>query len=197
MPSFTYQALTELEAVNQMLSTIGEPPISTLAVTGDLNVSVARQILYDTSREVQTHGYYFNLEVDYPLIRDVNNNINIPANTLALEMSKQYSYLDVTQRGTKIYDRKDHTFIFTQDLKADIILFLEWDELPQSAKQYITIVAARRFQRRMLGDDTIEQFTQAEEMKAKAQLDDSDANARDYNFADNYQMATVLLRDHV
>ena len=197
MPSFTYQALTELEAVNQMLSTIGESPISTLEVTGDLNVSVARQVLYDTSREIQTKGFYFNTEVDYPLARTVDGYITVPTNTLALEMSQYYRYYDVTQRGTRLYDRRNHTFVFTEDLKADLVLFLSWDELPQPAKQYIAIAAARRFQRRMLGDDTSEKFTEMEEVMAKAQLEDSDANARDYNMGDATHMAVVLWRDNV
>jgi hypothetical protein len=197
MPSFTYQALTELEAVNQSLSTIGESPISTLEVTGDLNVSVARQMLYDTSREIQTKGFYFNTEINYPLVRTVDNFINIPSNTLSLEMSKDLYYLDVTQRGNRLYDRRNHTFVFDKDLKADLVLFLDWDSLPQPARQYISIVSARRFQRRMLGNDTSEKFTEMEEYMAKAQLGDSDAHARDYNLGDSLDLAPTLWRDHV
>lgn len=195
MPSFTYQALTELEAINQMLSIVGEAPISTLEVTGDLNVSVARQTLYDTSREIQSYGYYFNTETNYPLSRTVNNQIPIPTNTLTFELTKELYYLDVTQRGTRLYDLKNHTFVFDQDLKANIVLFLAWDEMPQSAKQYIAIVAARRFQRRMLGDELIDKYSEMEERMAKAQLDDADANARDYNMMDAYDINTALRRN--
>lgn len=195
MPSFTYQPLTELEAINQMLSTVGESPISTLEVTGDLNVSVARQVLYDTSREVQSYGFYFNTEVDYPLSRDLSNNINIPNNTLSLEMAKEFRYFNVTQRGTKLYDRTNRTLVFTQDLKANLVLFLAWDEMPQSAKQYIAIVSARRFQRRMLGDELIDKYSEMEERMAKAQLDDADANARDYNMMDADDISSALRRN--
>ena len=194
MPSFTYQALSELEAINLMLSTIGEAPVSTLNVTGDLNVSVARQVLYDVSREVQTEGWYFNTEVDYPLARTVDGYINIPTNTLSLDLAQSYDYLNVTQRGTRLYDRTNHTFIFTQDLKADIVLFLDWDSLPQPARQYVAIVSARRFQRRMLGSDLTESVTKDEELKARAQLDDADSWSRDFNMADSPDVAYTLRR---
>ena len=194
MPSFTYQPVSELEAVNLMLSTIGESPVSSLAVTGDLNVSVARQMLYDVSREIQTVGWYFNTEIDYPLPRDIDGYINVPPNTLSLDLAKDYSYLDVTQRGTQLYNRKDHTSIFDKDLMGDLVLFLEWDKLPQAARQYVAIVAARRFQRRLLGNDFTDTVTQAEELAAKAQLEDADAWSRDYNMADSYDIFQTIAR---
>lgn len=194
MPSFTYQPMTELESVNLMLTTIGESPVSTLNVTGDLNVSVARQMLYDVSREVQTHGWYFNTETNYPLVRDVDNYITVPSNTLSIDLAKELSYLDVVMRGTRLYDKENHTYVFDKDLKADIVLFLEWGMLPQSARQYITIVAARRFQRRLLGDDFTDSVTAEEELRAKAQLDDADAWERDYNMQDSLDVFETLRR---
>lgn len=194
MPSFTYQPMTELESVNLMLTTIGETPVSTLSVTGDLNVSVARQMLYDVSREVQTHGWYFNTETNYTLVRDVDNFISVPANTLSIDLSKDLGYLDVVMRGTRLYDKENHTYVFDSDLKADIVLFLDWDSMPQSARQYITIVAARRFQRRLLGDDFTDSVTAEEELRAKAQLDDADAWERDYNLMDSFDVYETLRR---
>jgi hypothetical protein len=189
MPSFTYQALTELEAVNLMLSTIGESPVSTLEVSGDLNVSVARQMLYDVSREVQTIGWYFNTDVDYSLPLDVSGNINVGGNVLSLDLSDINSdiySLDVVQRGSRLYNRKGGTYVFTSPLYADITWFLPWDDMPQAARQYVAIVASRRFQRRLLGDDVSEKVTAVEEAQAKATLEDFDANTRDYNLADSY-----------
>lgn len=194
MPSFTYQQLSELEAVNMMLSTIGETPVSTLAASGDLNVSVARQMLYDVSREIQTAGWYFNTENKYPLVRNLDKQIYLPTNLLGLDLTDDFVLVDATPRGNRMYDRKNHTYVFDKDLEADITLFLTWDEIPQPARQYIAIVAARRFQKRMLPDDYTSKFTQDEELAAKAQLEDFDANTRDYNMADNYNVFFILER---
>lgn len=194
MPSFTYQPMTELESVNLMLTTIGESPVSTLNVTGDLNVSVARQMLYDVSREVQTHGWYFNTESNYPLVRDVDSYITVPTNTLSVDLALELSYLDVVLRGTRLYDKENHTYVFDKDVEVDLVLFLEWDLMPQAARQYITIVAARRFQRRLLGDDFTDSVTAEEELRAKAQLDDADAWERDYNMKDSLDVYETLRR---
>ena len=194
MTSFTYQPLSELEAVNMALSTIGEAPVSTLAISGDLNVSVARQMLYDVSREIQTSGWYFNTENKYPLMRDSNLEIHLPTNLLYLDLTDDYFNYDATPRGSRLYDRKNHKYTFDKNLEADMVLFLTWDELPQPARQYIAIVAARRFQKRFLPDDYTSKYTQDEEVTAKAQLEDFDANTRDYNMADNYNVFAILER---
>ena len=194
MPSFTYQPLTELEALNMMLTNIGETPVSTLNSTGDLYVSVARQMLYDVSREVQTVGWYFNTEVNYPLPRDTSGQITVSQNVISLDLTEDYYTYDAVLRGNKLYNRKDHSYIFDQSLKADLTLFLSWDELPQPARQYIAVVAARRFQKRYQPDDYTTKVTADEEITAKAQLEDFDANTRDYNMADNYSVFNILDR---
>lgn len=194
MPSFTYQPLTELEAINMMLTNIGETPVSTLNSTGDLYVSVARQMLYDTSREVQTVGWYFNTEINYPLPRDTSGRITVSQNIISLDLTDEYYTYDAVLRGNKLYNRKDHSYQFDKNLKADLTLFLSWDELPQPARQYVAIVAARRFQKRYQPDDYTTKVTADEEIMAKAQLEDFDANTRDYNMADNYAVFNILER---
>lgn len=44
---------TELEAINTMLSTIGEAPISTVEDSGVIDAVMARQILRTVDREVR------------------------------------------------------------------------------------------------------------------------------------------------
>ena len=195
MASNTYQPLSELEAVNLMLATIGESPVSSLETTGDLHISMAVQFLYDTSREVQTVGYHFNYEENYPLALNVGYELVIPSNTLSLDVCDEYSYShDAVQRGSRMYDRKNHTYIFDAPIKVDIVFFLPWDDLPQPARQLIAIQAARRFQRRVQGDDAIEKLTAVEEAAAKAQLEDFEATARDYNLGDNYDVFQIISR---
>jgi hypothetical protein len=195
MASNTYQPLSELEAVNLMLATIGESPVSTLDTSGDLHISMAVQFLYDTSREVQTVGYHFNYEEKYPLALNVNYELVIPSNALSLDVSDEFSYAyDVVQRGSRMYDRKNHTYTFDKPIKVDITFFLPWSDLPQPARQYIAIQAARRFQRRVQGDDAIERHTAAEEAAAKAQLEDYEATVRDYNLGDNFDVFQIISR---
>jgi len=190
----TYTSLSELEAVNIMLSTISVAPVSTLAVSGDLNVSVAKQMLYDTAREVETYGYYFNTDTKYPLNRDIEDEIVMPKNTLFVSIDRDYWDYDATLRGLKLYNRSKQTYKFDKNLKGTVTFFLEWEELPQPAKQYIAIKAARKFQLRMLPDEYTSKYSQQEELEAKAQLEDYDAMERQYNLADSNPVFKILAR---
>lgn len=194
MASNTYQPLSELEAVNLMLATIGESPVSSLATTGDLNIAIATQFLYDTSREVQTVGYHFNTEEEYPLALNIDFEIPVPPNSLSLDVSPVDSSFDIVTRGTRLYDRKNHTYFFKKSIRVDITFFLPWTDLPQPARQLIAIQAARRFQRRVQGDDAIEKLTAIEESMAKAQLEDYEATASDYNLSSNDAVFDIISR---
>ncbi len=55
-------ATTELEAVNGMLSAIGEAPISDVDAATQADVEMAVNILRDTCREIQSLGWKFNTE---------------------------------------------------------------------------------------------------------------------------------------
>ena len=190
----TYTSLSELEAVNIMLSTISVAPVSTLAVDGDLNVSVAKQMLYDTAREVQSYGYYFNTDTKYPLVRDVDEHITLPKNVLFVSVDRDYWAYDATLRGLKLYNRSKQSYQFDKNLKGTVTFFLEWNELPQPAKQYMAIKAARKFQLRMLPDEYTSKYSQQEELEAKAQLEDYDAMERQYNLSDSNPVFNILAR---
>ena len=190
----TYTSLSELEAVNIMLSTISVAPVSTLDVPGDLNVSVAKQMLYDTAREVESYGYYFNTDAKYPLARDIEHQIVLPKNVLFVSIDRDYWAYDATLRGLKLYNRKEQTYKFDKHLTGTVTFFLEWEELPQPAKQYMAIKAARKFQLRMLPDEYTSKYSQQEELEAKAQLEDYDAMERQYNLADSNPVFNILAR---
>ena len=52
--------MTELEAVNILLTTIGEAPVNTLTGNQVTDVTVATQVLLEISREIQSQGWHFN-----------------------------------------------------------------------------------------------------------------------------------------
>jgi hypothetical protein len=190
----TYESLSELDAVNLMLATIGSSPVSSLSGSSNLHIAMAQQFLHDVSREVQTVGWHFNYEEDYPLPLNGLGEIQCPTNTLSLAIGKDFYNVDAVRRGNRLYDRKNHTYTFTEAIKADITFFLAWTDVPQPARQYITIQAARRFQRRVQGDEVIEKLTAVEEALAKAQLEDYEATVRDYNLGDSYDVMRILER---
>lgn len=193
----TTQALTtELEAVNTLLGAIGESPINSLAVTGLADVSSAKAVMDEISREVQMIGWHFNTEDGYPLTRDSAGRIYLPANALKVILPKKYlSTMNVVQRGLKLYDKKNHVDTFTVDLEAALVFLLAWDELPQVARHYITVRASRIFQARTLGSDTQFRFSEEAETAAKRELQEAEGETGNYNmFTDNLGVATTWMR---
>ena len=190
----TMTTLSEIEAVNIMLGTISVAPVSSIDDSKDLNVSVAKQMLFDTSREVQSSQYYFNTDSNYPLNRNTDNEIPLPENALYVAPDPEFWKLKATPRGKRLYNGEKHNYKFDKDVTARITFFLTWNELPQPAKQLIAIKAARKFQLRMLPDDYTSKFSQQEELEAKAQLEDYDAMTSEYNLADSSPVFETLNR---
>lgn len=180
MPSLT--PMTELEAVNTILEVIGESPISALEVAGLGEAAIARNLLHKTSRAVQMVGWHFNAETDYTLSLTADKEIPVPANTLKVDTTREYADYDVTQRGSRLYNKGTKSFTFDKPLKVDIVFFLPFEDLPEAARYYITVRAARIFQDRFLGDDGIHTYTTQDEESALADLKDAEGGSGDYNF---------------
>ncbi len=182
------QHFTELDAVNAMLAVIGEAPLSTLdgnALHADA-VS-ARQTLHNTSRSVQLEGWYFNTEQNYPLTPDRDGFITLPPNLVSVDIEPLNALhgVDVVVRGKRLYDLENHTYAFPDPetcFKATVLLLLPFDELPETAKDYIAIRAGRRFQSEAVGSETLAQFTQQDEFSARASLMREQIRNADSNF---------------
>ena len=98
------------------------------------------------------------------------------------------------QRGTKLYDRKNHTDVWSKEVKASITFDLPFEELPEQFRHYIAVKAARIFAARFLGSREIEGFATRDEIEAKARAIDADSEAADRTIFDNYSVLRVIDR---
>jgi hypothetical protein len=189
---------TELDAINIMLGTIGEAPINSLeAATGVVDAVTARSILNEVSVQVQEEGWHFNTEYEFVLSPELSTKeIYIPPNVIEADASKyDRNDIDVAIRGNRLYDRKNKTFQFQQDIKADLTVLLEFNELPQAARHYVSIRAARVFQQRVVGSDTLGSFTEADEARALRAMRRYEARTADYNIlTGNYSVMRTIDR---
>ena len=187
-------SITKLEAVNSMLSSIGEAPINQLdEATVDSAIAVAT--LDEVSRNVQAIGWHFNTDSDFPLAKNADGTITLSSDIVRIDVdSLFYPSVDVVQRNGKLYDRKNHTYVFTIDLKAEIIRLLDWDDLPQPFKAYAVAKAARIFQQRMVGSNDLSQQLAQDELTALVVLKEFEGDTADYNIFDAYDVAKVLQR---
>lgn len=187
---------TELEAVNSILASIGEAPVSSLEDTGVLDASMALRTLREVNREVQGRGWHFNMDIDYPLAPSYPEGyIEVPRNSIRCEPSDPMDIMDFTVRGRKLYDRRHHTFVFSKTVKVKMITLLPFEDIPQFARNYIAVRAARTFQQNTVGSPELSSFKDIDEARALVQLKEAEASTADYNIlTDNRMVAGVLIR---
>jgi hypothetical protein len=196
-PFFSYEdimtkptSMTELEAVNVLLTTIGEAPVNTLDGNQVTDVSIAKQVLNEVSREVQAQGWHFNTEQDIELTPNISGDIAIPADTARIDAQD----FNTVVREDKLFNLTDRTFTFASKIKVDIVYYQDFSVLPQQAKKYITTRAARIFSDRLLNSESIHKMTSRDEQRALIDLKEFEGDTGDYNMMDSYSVSRVLNR---
>ena len=188
---------SKLNAVNTMLSNIGEPPINALEGEIPADAVISKNLLDEISREVQSVGWHFNTERDVVLTPDSSNLITLSSNVVRVDLEPiNSSSHDIVQRGSKLYDRKNLTFEFSSTLKAVVVYLLDWDDTPEPARRYITMRSARILSDRMIGDEKshARRVTDLDEMRALAGLREFEMDTNDHNIFDHYDVYRVIDR---
>lgn len=177
--------MTDLDAVNKMLSSIGQAPVNTLSVTGIGDVAKAIRQLTDVTREVQSVGYSWNTDENVELTPNGDGLILLPNGTLGIDASEPTTNV-VARRHTAsnklaLYDLDTHTFVFTDPVEVNIVWGFEFNDLPQTARAYIATAAARRFQAQIVSSQVLDRFNEEDEMRAYLNLQRDERRVRDTN----------------
>ena len=201
MPYFTTGSKTELQAINQILASVGQAPVTTLeteivtvadgstvTVVTNPDVAIAYDTLLEVSREVQAEGWAFNKENDYLLQPEaITKYIPFPVNALQVDISNNpsltdYAYVDVVKRDGKLYDKINHTFEWDQPIYCDITWLFSWNDVPPVVQDYITARAATIVSSRIVGDNSQYQMLQQKEAMCRAMALEYECNQGDYSF---------------
>ena len=183
-------SMTELEAVNVLLTTIGEAPVNTLTGNQVTDVSIAKQVLNEVSREVQAQGWHFNTEDGVELSPDGFKEIIVPADTARID-ARDYN---IVRREGKLFDLDKRSYEFSSKIKVSIVYFQDFLQLPDVAKKYITTRASRIFSDRLLNSETIHKMTSRDEQKALIDLKEYQGDTADYNMMDSFSVSRVMNR---
>jgi hypothetical protein len=173
---------TFLEAVNRVLQMMGEAPVNSL--NGQFGLAQqAQDMLNDISRKVQVDGWSFNTDYERDMTPDaLTKEVAVGANVSRVVVDPyNYPSLDVVQRGGRLYDRRSKTYQFTDAFKADVTYFLEWEEMPEHARQYITIKAGRHLQEAILGSADLSKINITAEAEARALFLEEEGNVSQTN----------------
>lgn len=186
MPTTTSRA-SILNAVNQMLTCIGEAPISSLVDEANEDSLIAEGVLNEVILEVLEGDWEFNRDCQVTMSPDADGLIAIPETFLRFEHSTtNYSRRPLVDRGGYLYDTKLNTDIFTEDILLDVVYLLEWSEIPQAARSYIAARASRKFADRLEKDPATHRFLREDEAETLVNLRKSDAKKGNYKLLDGF-----------
>lgn len=178
--------------MNALLATIGESPVDTLLGVLPSDAGTALANIRRFSRQLQKAGWSFNSEGSFPLAPDVNGEIVLPANTLKVDPTDPA--VPYVQRGGRLYDPVQHTYRIGKQVLVDIVFGLPFTELPETARNFVTVAAARRFEDQFLGDTSIHTYTQKDEQAAWAEFLSDEADNEDLNVLNASLPARILRR---
>lgn len=149
-------------------------PVDTLENQQIQDARMAEQTLLEFHREGQLRGWSWNREEKYPFsINLLTGEIDVPDNVMAWTVDPYRLDGRFVLRGTKVYDKKNRTFkIDPADapIPADITWLLSWDQSPEAFNRWTTIRSARVFASRMLGSDSLINYTAVDEQAALTEL---------------------------
>lgn len=174
--------LTELEAVNEILRNDGEAPVASLDESGFSEAADAYSKLTHATRQHQSKGWAYNTDYERKFTPDVSNEIILPSNTLWINPTYASQSLSIIERGRKLYDLQNNTYEFSAPVYLDICQMLQFTEMPTAMRDYVTIVAARKYQAQSTGSGAQDAFTQEDEWRARAVMKQADSRARPRGF---------------
>jgi len=181
----TTDAQGELQAVNQILASVGQAPVTTLEQTNP-DVAIAYNTLQQVSREVQAEGWTFNKEYHYPMHPShPDQEIKIPDNMLQIDLCQDETYnldKDSIRRDGKLYDRTAHTYKWEQIVYCDIVWLFDWADLPTPIRDYITSRASSMVAMRIVGDPNLYQILSQQESYMRSNALEYETSQGDYTF---------------
>tara|TARA_R110002153_G_scaffold232478_1_gene385784 strand:- start:198 stop:767 length:570 start_codon:yes stop_codon:yes gene_type:complete len=184
--------LTELEAINQILSVTGDSPISSINSTYEQAV-VARRILLEISKEKQAKGYWFNEVDEFLILKDSDGEINLPSETIRCDVPRDSG--DLVQRGLKLFNKKLNTYNIGCDVSVNLVSELSWALLPQSFRQIVVAYASLRYNTEYFGSPELNMNIQNDILAKNLLLQKEDIDNRDLNMLKSVRSSNIAFRN--
>ena len=160
---------------------LGEAPISSLQNASGI-AKQAQDALTNASRSLQTEGWSFNTDYETKLVRNSAKEIQVGTNVTRVVVDPyEYPDFDIVQRGSKLYDRRNKTYLFDEDLIADVTYLFEWSDLPEHARQYIQIRAGRQLQDHIIGAADLTKINITAEQEARSLFVEEETTKSEHN----------------
>ena len=190
---------TELSAVNSILGSIGQSPVTTLGtVTTDTTntgqevantfanpqIAMIHGLLMEATKDIQNEGWHFNKEDNVKISPDENGHFLIPTNYLRYDVHGGLydRNRDVVRKNGKLYDNVTHTDVFTQDMYLDITYLLAFNDVPPAIQRYIIARASVRAATQLVSNPDLVKLLQLQEEQTRATALEYDCEQGDHTF---------------
>ena len=204
---------TELSAVNSILGSIGQSPLTSTSLDyTNPEVGIVYNFLKEANISTQSEGWVFNSEPRVkaePSTSAPLKHIAVADNILRYDLSdgQIFRTQDVIRKfsGTQayLYDKVHQTFEFDDDLYLDVVYLYEFEKIPEIFKRYVTSRASVRAATQLVANPELVKLLQQQESYARATCMDYECEQGDYSFMGwgantayrPYQPANVLRRN--
>ena len=177
---------TELSAVNSILGSIGQAPVSSITGTALNNpeISFIVNLLREVNKDVQNEGWHFNTEYHQPAQLESNGNILFGNDILRYDLCDGQSLRtqDVVRRDGKLYNLVDHTFIFSGEVLLDVTRLVQFVDLPPVFQRYIISRASSRAAAQLVSNPELVTLLQTQEALSRASVMEYETQQGDHSF---------------
>lgn len=181
-----------LDAVNEILSVVGEAPINTLENLQNIDAINALRLLDNVSRKIQAKGWSFNTIPEYTL--------NPDAQTKRIRWTDNFLYLrglggeNLVKYGEYLKDLAADKTEFDGPLVVEAVLLLDLGEMPVPMRSYIVTATAHAFAVRFFGSPDLVGATSEDVSDALITLNEFEIDRGRYNALNNQSINALRKR---
>jgi len=177
---------TELSAVNSILGSIGQSPVTNITGTSLNNpeISLVKNLLLEATKDIQNEGWHFNKQYNLKKSPDSNGNFVIPTDYLRYDVHAGLydKSIDVVRKNGKLFDNIKNTDVFTEDLYFDITYLRDFEDVPPAIQRYIISRASVRAATQIVSNPELVELLQQEEARNRATALEYDCQQGDHSF---------------
>jgi len=180
---------TELKVITDKVKALFN---SVVAKTIDNGPSV--EMINNMVSELCAKGWYFNTSKNWEFVPDTLGFIGLSSSILRFD--NKYGYI---KKSGKVYDPKKGTFNFETNIYADIVVLVDYQDLPEIVKTYIDMATNIRFINLLsskLGKDKyrglIQRYTKEEVKEAYLDIRRENARTAKLNIFNDYTTRRIL-----
>ena len=207
--------MTKLDAVNEILASIGEDPVNSLS-SGLPDAELAESFLDKENRRIQLKGWQCNTLNDYELTKNDDSMFVLPDNTLKVDTVNPHgprktstpppnAYINAAMRRSSddtkwiMWDGDNNTETWDNEttLTVTLVQFLEFANLTPALQIYVWTSAAHRFQKSTMGSAALHNFTKEDVAMAEVDAVNEDLENEDLNIIrDNRHVHHIAFRNN-